>query len=75
MWGRPLRSIFSIFNGKKLPFKIQHLESHDHVIIEQNLVKKFKKIKNFEEYCSFLKINKIILDQRAAKRTSFRRSC
>jgi len=73
MWGRPLRSIFSIFNGKKLPFKIQHLESHDHVIIEQNLVKKFKKIKNFEEYCSFLKINKIILDQNERKKIILRK--
>ena len=24
MWGRPLRSIFSLFNGKKLTFKYQH---------------------------------------------------
>ena len=32
MWGRPLRSIFSIFNGKKLTFKYQHLESTDNII-------------------------------------------
>ena len=33
MWGRPLRSIFAIFNGKRLPFKYQHLESTDNIII------------------------------------------
>ena len=59
MWGRPLRSIFAIFNGKKLPFKYQHLESTDNIIIEQDLITKSKKIKNFKEYFSFLKNNKI----------------
>ncbi len=63
MWGRPLRSIFSIFNGKKLTFKYQHLESTDNIIIEQDLITKSKKIKNFKEYFLFLKSNKIVIDQ------------
>ena len=29
IWGRPLRSIFALFNGKKLPFNYHHLESTD----------------------------------------------
>ena len=33
MWGRPLRSIFAIFNGKKLSFNYHHLESTDSIII------------------------------------------
>ncbi len=73
MWGRPLRSIFAIFNSKKLPFKVQHLESCDYVIIEQNLVTKSKKIKNFNEYQSFLKTNKIILDQNERKKIILKR--
>ena len=73
MWGRPLRSIFAIFNSKKLLFKVQHLESCDHVIIEQNLVTKSKKIKNFNEYQSFLKTNKIILDQNERKKIILKR--
>ena len=36
MWGRPLRSIFAIFNRKKIPFKYHHLESTDNIIIEQD---------------------------------------
>ena len=27
MWGRPLRSIFALFNGKKITFQFDHLES------------------------------------------------
>ena len=73
MWGRPLRSIFAIFNSKKLLFKVQHLESCDYVIIEQNLVTKSKKIKNFNEYQSFLKTNKIILDQNERKKIILKR--
>ncbi|OUV60085.1 MAG: glycine--tRNA ligase subunit beta [Candidatus Pelagibacter sp. TMED128] len=68
MWGRPLRSIFAIFNCKKLTFKYQHLESTDNVIIEQDLITKSKKIKNFKEYFSFLKSNEIILDQNLRKK-------
>jgi len=63
MWGRPLRSIFSIFNGKKFTFKYQHLESTDNIIIEQDLITKSQKIKSFKEYLLLLKKNKIIIDQ------------
>ena len=62
MWGRPLRSIFAKYNNKKLPFKYEHLESKDEVIIEQDLVTKTRKIKDFKDYLSFLKSNKIIVD-------------
>ena len=68
MWGRPLRSIFAIFNGKKLFLKYHHLESTDTVTIEQNLLKKSKKIKNFKEYKLFLKKNNIFIDQNERKK-------
>ena len=63
MWGRPLRSIFAVFNKKKLSLKFEHLVSTDNVIVEQDLNTISKKITNFKDYISFLKINKIILDQ------------
>ena len=47
MWGRPLRSIFARYNNKKLMFKFEHLEVTDEVILEQDLVSKTKKIKDF----------------------------
>ena len=62
MWGRPLRSIFASYNNKKLSFKFDHLETTDVIIIEQDLIVKTKKIKDFKNYISFLKSNKIIVD-------------
>ena len=62
MWGRPLRSIFAKFNNKKLSFKFEHLDTTDNVIIEQDLITKTKKIKDFEDYQNFLKSSKIIID-------------
>ena len=62
MWGRPLRSIFSLFNEKKITFQFDHLESSDEIIIEQDLVLKTKKVKNYKEYYNILKSNNIVLD-------------
>ena len=62
MWGRPLRSIFALFNGKKIAFQFDHLESSDEIIIEQDLDSKSKKIKNYKDYNSLLRSNNIVLD-------------
>ena len=64
MWGRPLRSIFARFNNKKLSFKFDHLETTDVIIIEQDLVTKTKKIKDFKEYSNFLKSHKIVVNHK-----------
>ena len=64
MWGRPLRSIFAKYNNKILPFKFKHLDATDEVIIEQDLISKNKKIKDFKDYLNFLKSNKIIVDKK-----------
>ena len=62
MWGRPLRSIFALFNGKKIIFQFEHLESSDEIITEQDLVSKSKKIKSYKEYDNLLKSKNIVLD-------------
>ncbi len=62
MWGRPLQSIFAIFNNKKLSFNFDHLETTDKIIVEQDLIIKSRKINNFKEYLSFLKTFNIIVD-------------
>jgi len=62
MWGRPLRSIFALFNGKKITFQFDHLESSDEIIIEQDLDLKSKKEKNFKDYNNLLRSNNIVLD-------------
>ena len=67
LWGRPLRSIFAKFNGKKLIFKFDHLETVDEIIIEQDLTYKTKKISSFKEYLIFLKNNQIIVKHEERK--------
>ena len=63
MWGRPLRSILAIFNNKHLKFNYHHLVSADGIVIVDNFIDKIKKVKNFKEYESQLKVNKILLKQ------------
>ncbi|MDB9795841.1 glycine--tRNA ligase subunit beta [Pelagibacteraceae bacterium] len=67
LWGRPLRSILAIFNNKQLKFDYHHLTSTDGVIIVDNFIDKIKKIKNFKEYESLLKTNKILFKQEDRK--------
>ena len=67
MWGRPLRSILAIFNNKHLKFDYHHLTSTDGAIIVDNFTDKIKKVKNFKEYESLLKTNKIFLKQEDRK--------
>ena len=63
-WGRPLRSIFSIYNKKHLKFKYySHIASVDFTILEQDTEIKYKKLNSFKEYSKFLKENEIIIDQ------------
>ena len=64
MWGRPLRAIFARYNNKKLSFKFEHLDVTDEIIIEQDLITKNKKIKDFKDYLNFLKSHKIIVDHK-----------
>ena len=64
MWGRPLRAIFARYNNKKLTFNYEHLDVTDEVIIEQDLITKTKKIKDFKDYLNFLKSNRIIVDHK-----------
>ena len=64
MWGRPLRAIFARYNNKKLAFRYEHLDARDDVIIEQDLITRSKKIKDFKDYLNFLKSNRIIVDHR-----------
>ena len=74
IWGRPLRAIFAKYNNKKLAFNYEHLDATDEVIIEQDLVTKTKKIKDFKDYLNFLKSNRIIVITRKGKRSFLKRS-
>ena len=62
-WGRPLRSILTIFNSKHLKFKYGHLETVNFTLLEEDTEISQKIVKNFGEYKKILKKNGIILDQ------------
>ena len=77
-WGRPLRSIFALFDGKLLEFKYEHLKTTDRIIIEDGYESSSFKIKSFKEYSLKLKANNIHIDQDERKNIilkKFREKC
>ena len=68
-WGRPLKSILSIFDGKKLDFNFNHLKSSNTTFIDKELEEKTKSFSSFKSYNSFFKSLGILIDQE--KRKSF----
>ena len=68
-WGRPLKSILSVFDGKKLDFNFNHLKSSNTTFVDKELEEKKKNFSNFKSYNSFFKSLGIVIDQE--KRKSF----
>ena len=68
-WGRPLKSILSIFDGKKLDFNFHHLKSSNITYIDKESEEKTKRFSSFKSYNSFFKSLNIFIDQE--KRKSF----
>ena len=68
-WGRPLKSILCIFDGKKLDFNFNHLKSSNTTFIDKELEEKTKIFSSFKSYNSYFKSLGILIDQE--KRKSF----
>ena len=66
-WGRPLKSILSIFDGKKLDFNFYHLKSSNITFIDKELEEKIKVFNSFKSYSSFFKSKGILIDQEKRK--------
>ena len=62
-WGRPLKSIIAIFNGKKIDFSYYHLKASNITFIDKDFEEKKKLFNNFKSYQSYFKGKKIILNQ------------
>jgi len=67
-WGRPLKSIISLFNGKLISFNFFHLKSSDLVFIDELNGEKLKKIDSFKSYLKILGSQNIVLDQEKRKK-------
>ncbi len=66
-WGRPLKSILSVFDGKKLDFNFNHLKSSNTTFVDKELEEKTKSFINFKSYNSFFKSLGILIDQEKRK--------
>ena len=66
-WGRPLKSILSIFEGKKLDFNFNHLKSSNTTFIDKELEEKTKSFSSFKSYNLFFKSLGILIDQEKRK--------
>ena len=67
-WGRPLKSILSVFDGKKLEFNFHHLKSSNFTFIDKNLEEKIKIFNKYSSYNSFFKSKGIIIDHEKRKK-------
>ena len=68
-WGRPLKSILCIFDGKKLDFNFNHIISSNTTFADKELEEKTKSFNSFKSYNSFFKSLGIVIDHE--KRKSF----
>ncbi len=62
-WGRPLKSILALFNGKKIDFNFHHLKSTNTTFIDKDFEEKLRSFNNFKSYMSYFKSIRVILDQ------------
>ncbi len=62
-WGRPLKSILSVFDKKVINFKFHHLSSSNSTYIDKDFEEKKKIFTDFKSYEKFFKERGILVDQ------------
>ena len=62
-WGRPLKSILSVFDKKIISFDFHHLVSSNSTFIDKDLEEKKKNFDNFRNYEKFFEKEGIYIDQ------------
>ncbi len=62
-WGRPLKSILSIFDKKIVSFKFHHLTSSNLTFLDKDFEEKKKSFENFKKYEKFFEDNGVIINQ------------
>jgi glycyl-tRNA synthetase beta chain len=67
-WGRPLKSIISIFNNQVVDFDFFHIKSSNVTFVEGKNEDKNKKVNNYTSYSNILNLQNIILDQEKRKK-------
>ena len=67
-WGRPLKSILSIFDKKKLTFSFHHIISSNLTFIDKEFEEKKRKFNNFKSYENFFLKKGVIINQNKRKK-------
>ena len=62
-WGRPLKSILSIFDKKIVSFKFHHLTSSNLTFLDKDFEEKKRSFENFKKYEKFFEDNGMIINQ------------
>ena len=62
-WGRPLKSILSIFDKKIVSFKFHHLTSSNLTFVDKDFEEKKRSFENFKKYEKFFEDNGVIVNQ------------
>ena len=66
-WGRPLKSILSVFDKKIISFDFHHLVSSNSTFIDKDLEDEVKSFNDFKSYIKFFKQKGITIDQNKRK--------
>ncbi len=66
-WGRPLKSILSIFDKKIIKFKLSHLQSSNKTFTDKDLEDEVKSFNDFKSYIKFFKQKGVTIDQNKRK--------
>ena len=68
-WGRPLKSILSIFDKKVISFKFHHLVSSNQTFVDKDFEEKKRSFENFKKYEKFFENNAVIINQNKRLKT------
>ena len=62
-WGRPLKSILSVYDKKIIDFNFHHLASSNSTFVDKDLEDKKKTFDNFKNYENFFEKQGVFIDQ------------
>ncbi len=62
-WGRPLKSILSVFDKKIVSFNFHHIVSSNSTFVDKDLEEKKKTFDNFKSYQKFFEKQGVFIDQ------------
>ncbi len=66
-WGRPLKSILAVFDGKIVEFTLDHLKSSNKTFLNKDLEENDKIFRDYKSYNKFFKKKGIIIEQEKRK--------